>query len=148
MKQDADSPDFDVFIRPRKLKPFWIWLKFQFPSPPASVFFHSLLCDPHLWPFSALCVRKCLLVWSVTIYTFNKSLCGVVMGGWAGLWYREEMSATDRELRERREDKLILWNCRLLRSDTDSHEETLHMFVFYSKPQCCCAPVGECSISN
>lgn len=118
VKQDAGMLDLTAFILPHRLRPFWIMVKLQFPSPPAPVFFHkwSLLYDPVFALFS-FCVRKCLLVSSVTIYTFNKGLCGVVMGGWALLWYGEEMSATDRELRERRENKLIPLNCHLIRSD-------------------------------
>lgn len=63
MKQDAGVLDLTVFIRPHKLRPFWILVKLQFPSPPAPVFFHerSLLYDP-VFSLLSLCVRKCLLV--------------------------------------------------------------------------------------
>ena len=85
----------------------------------------------------SFCVRKCLLVCSVTIYTFNKGLCGVVMGGWARLWYWEEMSATDTELRERREDKLIPLNCHLISSDCDWCEETSPRYFYVLHVRLC-----------
>lgn len=140
MKQDAGVLDLTVFIRPHKLRPFWILVKLQFPSLPAPVFFHerSLLYDP-VFSLLSLCVRKCLLVWSVTIYTFNKGLCGVVIGGWAPLWYGEEMSATDRELRERRENKLIPWNCNLTCFYWAMGEEALYV-------SCVCVTTLPCFV--
>ena len=61
VKQDAGMLDLTVFVRPHKLKPFWILVKLSFPSLPLTVFFQkrSLLYDPCSL-FFGFCVRKCV----------------------------------------------------------------------------------------
>lgn len=89
-EQDGGMLDLTAFTLPRRLGSSCGF------SSPCSFVRGVRRTTRRLLFFGPLCESVSPLVWSVTIYTFNKSPCGAVMGSWARRWNTEEMSAAEK----------------------------------------------------